>query len=310
MEKNLYFSYLGLNERLYKFYQNGVRDLSISLLISLEKEYYEGENMKLIMKDLRSLMKGKKISLNYNGVNTEFKINKLNLFVGDTLNRHMFYYRYCEKYFKENNIKEEKLIPLEIRQQFEKTAYTAGTQEGKDWFRDNLEAIKLFSDEKIITKEFQIGDDITTIFNETDDTPQLDYICYNHWYSHPKYKEIEKSLLESFQLEKSIVDRCYNHEANYFYERLKKRGQAPEFEDLFVQQSKKYLIDETIPAVILNSTSKPNNYFDIYYYGKLPHHFEVYNGKEAKNNKMLQEYIQTKLVGIDDCGYISLREKE
>ena len=80
MEQNLYFSYLGLNERLYQFYQRGVKDIDCSLLISLEKEYYEGENMKLIMTDLRRLMNNKKILMDYNGIKKEFNIKKLNTF--------------------------------------------------------------------------------------------------------------------------------------------------------------------------------------------------------------------------------------
>ncbi len=310
MDDKLYFSYLGLNERLFQFYQRGIKDIDASLLISLEKEYYQGENIKLIMADLRRLMSNKKISMDYNGVKEEFNIKKLNLFLGDTLNRHMFYYRYCEKYFDEHNIDKEELIPLEVREQFQKDAYIAGTQEGKDWFKDNLEAMQLFSDEKKLTKDFKIGDDITTVFEETETTPKLSCICYNHWYNHNKYKKIENALTELINLPNSLIDRCFNHESEYFYNRLVKRNEPPKYKDLFVQQSKYYLQDETISDFILNSEIQPFNHFDIYYYGKLPHHFEVFRGKEAKNNPVINKNLETILFGIDDLTYIALREKE
>ncbi|MDD2840373.1 MAG: hypothetical protein PHY80_04610 [Rickettsiales bacterium] len=307
MEKNLYFSYLGLNERLYQFYERGVKDIDCNLIISLEKEYYQGENMKLIMADLRKLMSNKKISMDYNGIKEEFNIKKIGLFVGDTVNRHNLYYRYCAKYFDEHNIDKEELIPLKVKEQFQKEAYIAGTQEGKDWFKDNLEAIQLFSDEKKLTRDFKITDEITTIFKETETTPKLEYICYNYWYTHQKYKEIETALMELYKLQNSVIEKVYNQEAEYFYERFERRNEAPKYKNLFIQQSKKYLIDETIPAVILNSNKEPNNFFDFYYYGKLPHHFEVYNGKRANNNLIIQKYLETVLYGINDYARITLR---
>lgn len=307
---DLYFLYLGLDERLKQFRDNNVRDIDINLIISLEKEYYMGENMKLIMRDLRKLMDGKKIIRELDGKLEEFYIKKLGLFVGDTLNHYMFYYRHCANYFDEHNIDEEELIPLKTRQEFEKISYLEGTQEGKDWFKDNLEAIQLFSDEKQLTKDFIITDDITTIFEETETTPGLEYICYNHWYNHPRYKEIEKDLHELINMEDSIINRCYDYEAEYFYDRLDKRGETPKYKDLFVQQSKKYLIDETIPTVIINSKKNPNNFFDMYYYGKLPHHLEVYKGKKTKKNEKIQKYIKEKFPKIDDCFQISIRMRE
>lgn len=304
---NLYFSYLGLNERLYQFHERGVKDIDCNLIISLEKEYYQGDNMKLIIADLRKLMNNKKISMDYKGIKEEFNVKKMSFIVGDTLNRHMFYYRYCTKYFDEHNIDKEELIPLEIREKFNQDSYIAGTQEGKDWFRDNIEAIQLFSDEKQLTKDFKISDEITTVFEETKTTQKLDYICYSIWYKHPRYIEIMKALNDLINMDNSIINRCYNHEAEYFFERLNKRGETPKYKDLFIQQSKKYLIDETVPFIILNSNKEPNKFLDFYYFGELPYHFGVYNGKKAKNNELIQKYLKTVLRGIDDYGRVSLR---
>ncbi len=113
-----------------------------------------------------------------------------------------------------------------------------------------------------------------------------------------QYKDLEKALIELCNLKDSIIDKTYNHEAEYFYIRLNKRGETPKYKDLFIQQSKKYLIDETIPAILANNKI-PNENIDIYYYGRLPHHLVVYNGKKAKNNAIIQNYIKTILFGID-----------
>ena len=309
-EESLYFSYLNLEEILNKFYKNNIDNVDLILIISLEKDYYMGENMKLIMSDLRRLMNNKEIIWNINGKLEKFKVNKLSLFVGDVLNRHMFYYRHCADYFDKHNIDQEDLIPLDIREQFEEKSYIEGKQEGKDWFKDNIDAFNLFSDEKVLTKDYYIGDDITTIFEETENTPKLEYICYEHWYKQPEYKRIEEPLLKIIaDPECSVIDRSYNYEADYFYDRLDKRGETPKYKDLFIQQSRKYLIDETMPLV--SYTCKPiNNVIEFYYYGKLSVHLDVYNGKKVKNNETINNYIQQyNLDNIGSNNRVSIRNK-
>ena len=306
----LHFDYLDLDDLLKKYYTSGINSINLYLLISLEKDYYMGENMKLIMSDLRRLTKNKEIIWNINGKLEKFKVNKLSFFVGDVLNRHMFYYRHCAKYFDEHNVDREDLIPLEVRDNFEKQSYIEGKQEGKDWFKDNIDAFNLFSDEKVLTKDFYIGDDITTIFEETENTPKLEYICYEHWYNQPEYKKIEKPLSKMINdPECSVINRSYDHEANYFYERLEKRNEVPKYKDLFIQQSRKYLIDETMPMT-LNTYNTTNNAIEFYYYGGIPTHLRVYNGKKAKNNKTINDYIkQYNLYGIGNNNRVSIRSK-
>ncbi len=48
---NLEFNYLNLKKYLFKLYKQGLDNFNIALLISLEKEYYEGKNLKRIIKD-------------------------------------------------------------------------------------------------------------------------------------------------------------------------------------------------------------------------------------------------------------------
>ncbi len=298
MGTNTNFQYLNLDKILHELYNSNIDNVNLYLLVSLEKDYYIGDNLKKIVLDLKRLIKGKEIIWNIYGKPEKFKVNKLSLFLGDTLNRHMFYYRHCAKYFDEHNIDQEELIPLEIRKQFEEISYKEGKQEGKDWFKDNIDAFNLFSDEKVLTKDFYIGDDITTIFEETDNTPKLEYICYGYWYNQPEYKKIEELFFKMIHDENcSSVDRCYTYEAESFYNRLDKRGETPKYKDLFIQQSKKYLMDETIPAIILSSTDTNNN-LNIYYHGKTQPHFLIYKGKHFVHNKVGQSYLNCGLQGL------------
>ena len=287
----LYFNYLNLEETLNKFCKDSINNVNLQLLISLEKDYYMGENMKLIMSDLRRLMNNKEIVWNIDGKLEKFKVNKLSLFVGDVLNRHTFYYRYCADYFDKHNIDQEELIPLEIRKDFEEKSYIEGKEEGKDWFKSNIDAFNLFSNEKVLTKDYYIGDDITTIFEETEDTPKLEYICYEHWLKQSKYYQIIDIINNLMQMDNSVIDRCYNHEANYFYDILERINKAPKYKDLFIQQSKKYLIDET-PATALSNVFAndiKHKTVSLYYGGKIPNHFTVYNGKEARKNSIISD---------------------
>ena len=65
--ESLFFDYLDLENILKRFYNDGVDRIDVTLIISLEKDYYMGENMKLIMSDLRRLMNNKEIVWNVDG---------------------------------------------------------------------------------------------------------------------------------------------------------------------------------------------------------------------------------------------------
>ena len=311
MERNLHFGYLNLYNTLKKFYDNGISDIKVTLIISLEKEYYMGENMKLIMFDLRKLMKDKKIIWNIDGNDVEFKINKLRVFICDTLNVHMYYYRHCAKYFDEHNcVEDENSIPLDLREEFKKLSFKESKEAGQIWFRDNVDAFNLFSDEKVIDKNFQLNDLTTTVFEETEETPELECLRYEYYYKLPEYYKMLEAV-ENLKENCNFINRCYTHEAEYFYNRLKNRNETPKYKNLFVQESRNYLTDETIPAAISNKNDVFNNHIDFYYYGKTPMHLEVYMGEQARKNTLLNGYIQIGLLkGINDTNYVSLREKE
>lgn len=310
MEKDLYFSYLFLSETLKKFYEENIDTIDISLLISLERDYYAGENMKLIMSDLRKLVHNKEIIWTVNFKKEKFKVKNLKIFVGDALNQHMFYYRHCADYFDKHNVSDEEQIPLDLRKDFEKISRDEGKQEGIDWFMSNIDALNMFSDEKILTKNFEVNDHITTLFEETDETPKLEFLRYEYYYDHNKYNNILNAV-ENLKANCDFIGRAYTNEAEYFYERLERRHETPKYKDLFVKQSEKYLTDETVPPVISTQNEKLNNHVDFYYYGKLPMHLGVYRGKKSKNCDMLNQYINKNvLTGITDINRVTLREKE
>ena len=310
MEASLYFGYLNLDNTLKKFYDNNIDNVDATLIISLEKEYYMGENMKLIMSDLRKLMKGKKLVCDIDGKLAEFKVNSLKVFICDTLNVHTFYYRHCAKYFNETGTDDENLIPFELKKEFEKMSFIESKEAGQVWFRDNIDAFNLFSDEKVINKDFLLDDGITTVFEETEETPKLECIRYEYYY---KLKEYYKMLdaIEDLKRNCDFIDRAYTNEAEYFYDRLKNRNEAPEYKELFLRQSRRYLTDETVPAIIsTQSNEHPNNNIEFYYYGKLPMHLQVYCGKKGKNSNLLNQYIDSGLLkGINDVNRVTLREQ-
>ena len=306
MQNNLHFFYLGLDEMLKKYRDNNIREIEASLLISLEKEYYAGTNMKLIIKDLKNLTKNKKIVKELDGKLEEFQIKNINIFIGDALNHHMFYYRHCADYFDKHNIDDENLIPKNIKKEFIEKSYIDGMKEGEEWFRNNYKALQLFSNEKQLTQDYDIHNDITTLFEETEDTPKLTFLRYNYFYQNQEYHRL-KTIFDNMLLTPGceIVDRCYLHEAESFYKRLESRNETPKYKELFIKQSKKYLIDETIPTLMFNQKNEKNNYFDIYYFGTTPNHYLVYDGKKGIKNKIIQNFVKNDLFRINECRQIS-----
>ena len=74
-----------------------------------------------------------------------------------------------------------------------------------------------------ISKDLSLNNDITKIFNGNDNIPEMEYICYEHWLKHKNYNNIAEILDKIRFLDNSIIEKAFNHEANYFLERLTKR---------------------------------------------------------------------------------------
>ena len=303
---NLAFKYLGLKKYLLELHQMGINDVNLFLLISLEKEYYEGDNLTKIVNDLMKLSNN--LVLNINNEIVKFKVNKISFDVGDILNRHRWIYRYNEKYMLDNGLtdNQEDKIPLDVEEQIKAKAYETGKNQGFDWFKNNcVNAINIILPKnEQISKDLSLNNDITKIFNGNDNIPEMEYICYEHWLKHKNYNNIAEILDKIRFLDNSIIEKAFNHEANYFLERLTKRNEFPKFPNSFIEHSKDYLVDETIKDIIINK--EPKNIL-MYYFGLEPKVFTTFKGKKAKSNVQIQKYYNQELSSLDNLYWVSIR---
>ncbi len=217
---NLEFNYLNLKKYLFKLYKQGLDNFNIALLISLEKEYYEGKNLKRIIKDLVKLSNN--IECNFDGKKVNFKVVRIRLTICDALNRHRWIYRYLEEYMIKNNLTEEHQVPDNIKQEMEKKAYKVGKQQGADWFKNHaIDAInEILPIDKRINKDFLLADEITEIFEGNNKIPKFDCSRTDTWLNHPRYEAIKNAIIEIRNLPNSVVERSFYNEAKYFLDRL------------------------------------------------------------------------------------------
>lgn len=302
----LEYKYLGLKKYLIDLHKKNIHDINLFLLISLEKDYYEGENLKKIVKDLVKLSNN--LFLEIDGERINFKVNKISFDVGDVLNRHRWIYRYNEKYSIENGLNddEENKIPENIKNEIQEKAYQTGKQQGFDWFKNHcIDAInEVLPENNKIDKDFQLNNDIRNIFEGNKTIPAMEYICYIHWLKHKNYKHIEEILNKIRFLDNSVIEKAFDHEANYFLERLINRDKKPKFPINFVKHSKDYLVDEVIKDILIYSLSQNIGF---YYFGLEPRVFTTFRGKKAKNDKRIQEYYKPELSNIDEMTWIAIR---
>lgn len=288
-------------------YEQGIQNINIFLLVSLEKEYYQDDNFKKIIQDFIKLSNN--LTLNIDGKDIKFKVNKISLDVGDTANRWRWIYRYNEKYMLEHNLINEEDIPQNIVEEIAKQSYQTAKQQGRDWFKENaVDALNLvLPQESQLKKNFNLTDGITEIFKGNNEIPRIEYICYDYWLNNPKYKTIEKALLEVRNLENSVVEKAYDHEVKYYIERITKKGEYAKFPEMFFKYSKLYQFDESIPMVIRNQDCV--NSFEFHWFGRESCYTEVFRGKTAQNNKIIKYYLENELKGIIIRNYISIKRK-
>lgn len=303
---NLAFKYLGLKKYLLELHQMGINDVNLFLLVSLEKEYYEGDNLAKIINDLIKLSNN--LVLNINNKIVKFKVNKISFDVGDVLNRHRWIYRYNEKYMLDNGLtdNQEDKIPSDIEEQIKIEAYKTSKNEGFDWFRNNcIDVINaILPQDKQISKDLKLNNDITKIFDGNNNIPKIEYICYEHWLKHKDYNHIAEILDKIRFLDNSIIEKSFDYEANYFLERLTNRNEFPKFPNIFVKHSKDYLVDETVKDIILNK--EPKNIL-MYDFGLELGIFTAFKGKKAKNDARIQKYYNPELSNLDNLYWVSIR---
>ncbi|HSQ97368.1 MAG TPA: hypothetical protein VLL98_01470 [Rickettsiales bacterium] len=289
----LEFEYLNLEKCLYNIYQQGINNINIILLVSLETDYYERENLKKIILDLKRLSNNLVCSIDNKDI--KFKVNKISLDVGDVLNRHIWTYRLIEKFLLENNLTKEEEISNNVIEKITIEAYKKGKQQGIDWFKNHATyAIDSILPNNKISTDFQLTDGITTIYDGDENTPKIEYICAKYWLDHPQYKTIENIINIIRNLPYSILEKTYEREARDFLKRLERRGKVQSFPELFVKYSKKYLAEETVEKPLLYQDA-PNNLE--FYYGKTdPDHIKVFKTKKAQKNKIIRSYLKDDLL--------------
>ena len=234
------------------------------------------------------------------------KCSCVQLDAGDILNRHNLYYRYCEDYMLINNLTKEKQIPDNIKEEFHKKSYKQGKEQGKEWFKNNIDAInQLIPEGYKINKDFQIKDSITILYKGDENNPRIEYICHKYWLENIKYKKIEIILNEICLEKNSIVDRAIKHTTNCFYNLIKNKIK---YKNLFLKQSYKYIFDETVSTAIM---SNQNNCIE-FYCGNEIASIQALSGRKVQNNPIIKKLMERGglLEGIKKRKFVSVKMVE
>jgi len=291
------------NNFLYKTITKSYKSnkVILDLLISIEKKCYNDNNFFCLCKKIK----------NFFNENNDHKVKTFQINIGDILNRHNWYYRYCEKYISDNNLIGESQIPKEICNRFHKESYVKGSQQGKEWFKKNLNAInQLIPKSSRLDKDFQINNNITVLYKGNKNNPRIEYICYEYWLKHPKYKIVERTLNEACKIDNSVINRAFFYEINYFYNLYLKKGGFIKNEILFKQQSFKYLFDETIPYIIKHQ--KHHNLIELYVNSVESKITQTFRGRKAQKNLAIKKLMEKgqSLEGADQRKFITISLEE
>lgn len=305
INNELTFNYLNFNKYLYELYKQGINSINILLLISLETTYYEGENLKQIILDLKKLSNN--IICNFDGKEIKFKVNKIQIDCGDVLNRHRWIYRFNEEYMLENNLTSEEQIPENVRESIKIRAYEAGKQQGFDWFRKNIEAFnQLFNLNEKLDKMYNLGSGITKFYNGCKDCPSMEYICYEYWLSHPRYKIVEKAVNEIRELKGSILERIFKDESRFFLKRLNKRNEFQAFPEMFRKYSIEYLADEVVKYELTQMDESCIKF----YFGPEVRHNIVIRSDKAKKVELIKNHLEHDLIGMSRASCVEIKSKD
>jgi len=274
-----------------------------SLSISLGRKEYHEKNLENFMKKIAETIKNNGIRyFDKNKKENIYKIKKVILDVGDTLNRFTWYYKYLEKYLLTNKITKEELVSKKERREFLKKATETSKQQGIDWFYKNLKSInQLIPDkEKYLTEKFKLKKEKTILYKDTKFS--VEFISHEYWRNHTRSKEIIKALNEVCKIKNSPIQRAFEYEATNFYENVSKYKKIY-FKDIFIEQSMAYLKDEFINFTILYD----NNNTVEFYLGALSSFSQAFNGSKAQNNPVIQKYLQGPLKGADQRKFIQIK---
>ena len=106
---------------------------------------------------------------------------------------------------EDKNIDNESDVANDITKGFEKLSYEDGKRCGTNWFLNNIDAInELIPKGSKISHNFTLNNEITVLYEGSEKNPRVEFVSYDHWLNHSRYKEIEKSLLELCNLKAEV----------------------------------------------------------------------------------------------------------
>jgi hypothetical protein len=285
-----------LKENLSELFKNfSDKSFILNLAISIERDIYN-KHCNDFFEFIKTFVQNKNIS----------KCSCIQIDIGDTLNRHNWYYRYCEEYMIQNNLLSEKQIPSSTREEFYKKSYQKGREQGKEWFKNNIKAInQLIPKGYKLNRDFKLNDELTVLYKGDKNNPKIEYIRHEYWLKNTEYKDIKIIFNSICEQENFGIDKAIKRTANNFFKLRKKNIK---YKDLFLQQSYSYILDESISTIIMN---KQNNCIEFYCGSEIPS-IQTLKGRKAQNSPIIKKLMEKgqPLEGADKRKFVSVKVVE
>lgn len=296
------FIYRDINKHLINLKDND--SIDIQLIISMERGYYEGDIFFKLIQDIKNNLLN---NSNYIISNSKkIYVNKFTFLVADSLNKRNWYYRYALDYMNKNGLNKENEILDRIKKDLKHKALLRSKEQGLEWILNNSKAIELLIPDNITSiKNIEINDKITVLTKASDTLPQIEIMRYDNLFNHPKFNCTKDILSKICHLENSIIERNFKYEATYFYNRQIRMDRDILDKDFFINQSMKYLFDETVAYLI--DGAKKRNLLEFYFNGKELPSSQCFRGKKAQNDPVIKKYLQNELKGADQRKFVSIK---
>jgi hypothetical protein len=300
------FSYTNLDKFLLYFKENNINNIELELGISFGTAYYNGEKFNNFCEEI----KRKFLRKNYYELDGfKYKIDKFTILLADSINIHSIYCDEISKYLKKHNLTKESEISNNIKELIEKTLYKKSKEQGVKWLRKNIDSInKLLIEESKLQTDTELKNDITILYKGDKNHPKIELKSYDYYLNHLEYEQTEKALREVCKLKNNLIERAFQHEVDYYIERMKNRNEKIEFENLLRKQSYKYLFDETVSFIIKHR--EQNNLIEFYIGGREIDPTLTFHGKKAQKDPIIQKYLQNELRGADQRKFVSVKMVE
>jgi hypothetical protein len=297
-----------LQKFLELFAKINKNSIIINLPLSIDSKFYNNKNILLKFFELINFYA--KNGFEYLDKKTnfkkKFKVEEIQLDIGDTLNRHNFYFWEINHYMVKNNLINYSDIPKNIKEHSKIKSYQKAKNEGLKWFRNNIDIINiLLPKEKKINENFHIKDEKTIIYEGNKFHPKISYIRHDYWLNNKQYKNIQKNFINACKEKDSKIKNVFNVEATYFYNKVLKNENFKIIDKkFFIKNAEEYLKDEAIVFTILY---KNNINLLEFYLGWENNFSQAFRGKKIKKDKLMQKYLQNELKGADQRKFVSIK---